>query len=86
MDYTYELGVLAVTADPRYYPHVERHVYAMRKLCRTVRVLAVFPPDEAMPEWERTVLESVAPEPEGPEPEGPEPDLAPNDSRAHDDS
>ncbi len=62
MAYAYELGVLAVTADPRYYPHVERHVYAMRKLCQNVHVLAVFPPGEAMPKWERTVLESVAPE------------------------
>jgi len=61
MPYPYSKGVLAVLADPRFYPHVERHLYALLQVCGQVEVLAVFPPG-ALPVQDRVTYVSVAPE------------------------
>lgn len=60
MPYPYAQGVLAVLADPRYYPHVERHLYALLQVCEQVEVLAVFPVQDAMPSHARVRYTSVA--------------------------
>lgn len=61
MSYIYSKGVLAVLADPRFYPHVERHLYALLQVCEQVEVLAVFPPG-VLPAQERVKYVSVAQE------------------------
>lgn len=43
MPYLYATGALVVLADPRFYPHIPRHLQVLLKLCARVDVLAVFP-------------------------------------------
>jgi len=62
MAFNYGMGLLAVPADPRFYPHVERHLSAMLEICAEVRVLAIFPLDAPPAPRPRVEFISVAAE------------------------
>lgn len=55
MPYLYQSGVLIVLADPRFYPHIHRHLHTLLKRCVQVNILAVFPTDVEKPSEERVV-------------------------------